>query len=159
MSGDDDQRSPTPPSTERSATSRYPLSRLSAPHDLVDVAREIQAADTTLGGVTVAKLRIIAEQIRTLQEQAARVLEEARHAGELHRAACSFKRRPGHVYHLYRKKADAALYWSMLSPEEWGTPPDEFQGSFRLEVDMTWTPADEVARRDGLEEPLRKLLR
>lgn len=150
MSADDDKRT---------ATSPYPLSRLSAPHELVDVAREIQAADTTLGGVTVAKLRIIAEQIRALQAQAARVLEEARHASELHRAACAFKRRPGHVYHLYRKKRDASLYWSMLSPEEWGTPPDEFQGSFRLEVDMTWTPLDKTVERDDLEEPLRRLLR
>lgn len=150
MSGDDEKRS---------ATSPYPLSRLSAPHDLVDVAREIQAADSTLGGVTVAKLRTIAEQIRALQAQAARVLEEARHSSDLHRAACSFKRRPGHIYHLYRKRTDAALYWSMLSPEEWGTPPDEFQGSYRLEVDMTWTPVEELEQRDTLEEPLRRLLR
>jgi hypothetical protein len=150
MSGDDDKRS---------ATSPYPLSRLSAPHDLVDVAREIQEADVTVGGVTVAKLRVIAEQIRALQAQAARVLDEARQAGDLHRAACAFKRRPGHIYHLYRRRTDASLYWSMLSPEEWGTPPDEFQGSFRLEVDMTWTPTEELEKRDTLEEPLRRLLR
>jgi hypothetical protein len=145
--------------TKRAATSPYPLSRLSAPHELVDVAREIQAADVTLGGVTVAKLRVIAEQIRALQAQAAKVLEEARHAGELHRAACAFKRRPGHVYHLYKKRRDGSPYWSMLSPEEWGTPPDDFQGSFRLELDMSWTPVDQIAERDDLEEPLRRLLR
>ncbi|MBI2392893.1 MAG: DUF2452 domain-containing protein [Deltaproteobacteria bacterium] len=154
---DDDRKEGLPRS--EASTSAYPLSRLSARHDLVDVAREIQAADATLGTVTVAKLRVIAEQIRALQAQAARVLDEAKHAGELHRAACSFKRRAGHVYHLYRKQADASLYWSMLSPEEWGTPPDEFQGSFRLENDMTWTPVDQAEQRDTIEEPLRKLLR
>jgi hypothetical protein len=139
-------------------TATYPLSRLSAPHDLVDVAREIQAADSTLGSVTVAKLRVIAEQIRNLQAQAAQVLDDAKHSGDLHRATCNFKRRPGHVYHLYRSKTDAKLYWSMLSPEEWGTPPDEFQGSYRLEVDMSWTPVEDVEQRDTIEEPLRKLL-
>lgn len=140
-----------------SSTSPYPLSRLSAPHDLVDVAREIQQADATLGSVTVAKLRVIAEQIRALQAQAAAVLDDARHASDLHRATCNFKKRPGQVYHLYRKK-DGALYWSMLSPSDWGTPPDAFAGSYRLEADMTWTPASETEQRDTLEEPLRKLL-
>lgn len=142
----------------RQKTSPFPLSRLSAPHDLIDVAREIQAADATLGSVTVAKLRVIAEQIRSLQAQAGKILDDAKHAGELHRAQCNFKRRAGHVYHLYRRKTDAALYFSMLSPEEWGTPPDEFQGSYRLEGDMTWTPIEDTEQRDTIEEPLRKLL-
>ncbi len=135
----------------------YPLSRLSASHDLVDVAREIRDADASLGNVTVAKLRVIAEQIRSLQAQAAAVLDEAREASELHRAACSFKRRPGHVYHLYRRP-DGARYWSMLSPDEWGTPPDAFEGSYRLEVDMTWTRVEDLEARDTIDEPLRKLL-
>lgn len=139
-------------------TAKYPLSRLSAPHDLVDVAREIQEADATLGGVTVAKLRVIAEQIRNLQAQAAQILDDAKSSGDLHRAACNFKRRPGHIYHLYRQRSDAKLYWSMLSPEEWGTPPDEFQGSYRLELDMSWTPVEDIEQRDTIEEPLRKLL-
>ena len=142
----------------KTKTAQYPLSRLSAPHDLVDVAREIQVADATLGGVTVAKLRVIAEQIRHLQAQAAQILDDAKHSGDLHRAACNFKRRPGQVYHLYRKKSDATLYWSMLSPEEWGTPPDTFEGSYRLELDMSFTAVEDVEQRDTIEEPLRKLL-
>jgi hypothetical protein len=142
---------------KKQSTSRYPLSRLSAPHDLVDVAREIQQADATLGSVTVAKLRVIAEQIRALQERAREVLDEAKHASDLHRATCNFKKRPGALYHLYRK-SDGALYWSMLSPDEWGTPPDAYQGSYRLEADMTWTPLADTESRDTLDEPLRKLL-
>jgi hypothetical protein len=148
MSGDDE-------SSQKAA--RYPLSRLSAKHDLVDVAREIQVADATLGGVTVAKLRVIAEQIKHLQAQAAQILDEAKHSSELHRATCNFQRRPGHVYHLYRRN-DGSLYWSMLSPEEWGTPPDAFDGSYRLELDMSWTAVEDVEQRDTIEEPLRKLL-
>ena len=90
--------------------------------------------------------------------QAVSFLDDAKHSGDLHRAACNFKRRPGQVYHLYRKAADATLYWSMLSPEEWGTPPDTFEGSYRLELDMSWTPVEDTEQRDTIEEPLRKLL-
>lgn len=125
-------------------TSPYPLSRLSAPHELVDVAREIQQADALLGAVTGGKLALIAQQIRSLQEQARRILDAAQRDGELHRAACNFKKRPGHVYHLYRRD-DGVRYLSMLSPEEWGgKPPHAFEGSYRLEVDMSWTPVDEI---------------
>jgi hypothetical protein len=124
------------------------MSRLSPPHDLVDVAREIQQANAILGAVTSAKLEVLARQIRALQEQARAVLEAAQRDGELHRAACSFKKRPGHVYHLYRRE-DGARYLSMLSPEEWGRAPHAYEGSYRLEADMSWTRAEAIAERDG----------
>ncbi|AGP42233.1 MULTISPECIES: DUF2452 domain-containing protein [Sorangium] len=139
-------------------TSPYPLSRLSAPHELVDVAREIQQADALLGAVTGGKLAQIARQIRSLQEQARQVLEAAQRDSELHRAACNFKKRPGHVYHLYRR-GDGVRYLSMLSPEEWGgAPPHAFEGSYRLELDMSWTPADEADAHDAEAGALAKLL-
>src|SRR5687768_16080011 len=84
------------------STSPYPMSRLSAPHDLVDTAREIQKADALLSAVTGEKLRLVAEQIRALQSQARELLEEARRSAELHRAECRFQKRVGRVYHLYR---------------------------------------------------------
>ncbi|XYH98016.1 DUF2452 domain-containing protein [Sorangium sp. So ce1128] len=140
------------------STSPYPLSRLSAPHELVDVAREIQQADALLGAVTGGKLAQIARQIRSLQEQARQVLEAAQRDSELHRAACNFKKRPGHVYHLYRR-GDGVRYLSMLSPEEWGgAPPHAFEGSYRLELDMSWTPADEAAAHDAEAGALARLL-
>src|SRR3712207_6501923 len=102
-----------------SRSSPYPLSRLAPAHDLVDVAREIQQADAMLGAVTGAKLEGLARQIRSLQEEARGILDAARRDSELHRAACSFKKRPGQIYHLYRRP-EGALYFSMLSPEDWG---------------------------------------
>ena len=139
-------------------TSPYPLSRLSAPHELVDVAREIQQADALLGAVTGGKLAQIARQIRSLQEQARQVLEAAQRDSELHRAACNFKKRPGHVYHLYRRD-DGVRYLSMLSPEEWGSsPPHAFEGSYRLEADMSFTPASQAAARDAEDAGVRLLL-
>jgi Protein of unknown function (DUF2452) len=119
--------------------SPYPLSRLAPPFDLVDVAREIQDADRMLGAVVGGQLDVIAKQIHALQDQARTLLEKARVAGELHRAACHFKKRPGHIYHLYRR-ADGVAYFSMLSPADWGgQPPHAFEGSYRLEVDLGWT--------------------
>lgn len=138
-------------------TSPYPMSRLSAPIDLIDTAREIQQADALLSTVTGDKLRIIAEQIRSLQEQARTILEEARKSAELHRAECRFQKRVGHVYHLYRN--GNRFYFSMLSPEEWGGhPPHAYEGSYRLMADMAWEPADKADERDAQKEAMAKLL-
>ena len=106
--------------------------------DLVDVARQIQDADAILGVKVGSQLDVIAEQIRSLQDKARTILEEARVSAELHRASCSFKKRVGASYCLYRR-SDGAAYFSMLSPEEWGAScPHRFEGAFRLEPDMTF---------------------
>jgi hypothetical protein len=116
------------------------LSRLSAPHELVNIAQEIAAADSMLSAVVGAELELIARQIRALQQQAAATLERARRDALLHRAECRFKKRPGQIYHLYLA-ADGRPYFSLLSPEDWrGQPPHPFEGSYRLELDMRWTP-------------------
>jgi hypothetical protein len=50
------------------------------------------------------------------------------------------------VYHLYRD-GNGSLYFSMLSPEEWGgNPPHGFEGSYRVEVDMSFTPVRAAGR-------------
>jgi hypothetical protein len=122
--------------------SPYPVSRLAPAFTLVDVAREIEDADRMLGAVVGGQLDVIAEQIRALQEKARTILDGAKRAADLHRAACNFRKRPGSTYHLYRRPNGEA-YFSMLSPEEWGgSPPHAYEGSFRLEVDMSWTPID-----------------
>lgn len=137
----------------------YPVSRLAPPVDLVDTARAIQRADAMLGAVVDDKLRLIAEQIRALQHEAARILEKAQRDAELHRAICRFDKRPGHTYHLYRDGAGRP-YLSLLSPEDWrGKAPHPYEGSYRLEADMGWTPAAEVAQRDARDGELRAVLR
>ena len=134
------------------------MSRLSAPHDLVDTAREIQKADAVLGAVTGEKLRVIADQIRSLQAQAQVILEEAQRSAELNRAECRFQRRVGSVYHLYRD-GGGRLYFSMLSPDDWkGRAPHAYEGSYRLEADMSWTPADKASARDAQDASVRLLL-
>jgi hypothetical protein len=146
------------PTRAPSAASRFPLSRMSAPHDLVDVAREIQSADAMLSAVVGGKLEAIARQIRTLQLEARHTLELARVHAELHRAACSFKKRPGQVYHLYRRE-DGEPYFSLLSVADWGgQPPHAYAGSYRLEADMQFTPAKEIEQREQEWSQLRPLL-
>ncbi|MBK8258294.1 MAG: DUF2452 domain-containing protein [Polyangiaceae bacterium] len=135
----------------------YPLSRLAPAHDLVDVAREIQEADRMLGTVASQKLSLIAKQMRALQEEARAILETAHRDADLHRATCRFQRRPGHTYHFYQKP-DGGLYISLLSPDDWrGTPPHTFFGSYRLENDMSWTSAEDVAKVDADRASLKIL--
>jgi hypothetical protein len=137
--------------------SPYPLSRLAPRFDLVDTAREIQRADSLLGAVVGNKLSLIADQIRALQAQARAIVEEARQSGELHRAECRFQKSPGGIYHLYRRP-DGTRYFSLLSLDDWGgSPPHAFEGSFRLEADMSWTPLERLAERAEKEEIVRLL--
>jgi hypothetical protein len=140
------------------STAPYPLSRLAPPHDLVSMAEQIQAADTMLSATVGAELEAIARQIRALQEQAAEALTRAQRDAELHRVACRLRKRPGQTYHLYRHP-EGHVYFSMLSPADWGgAPPHAFEGSYRLEADMRWTPAGEIDAFDRERGALRRLI-
>ncbi len=120
-------------------SSKYPLSRLTPPCGLVDMAREIEQADQLINATVSAKLAVIADQIRTLQNEARKALADAQRNQALHRAHCAFRRQPGKSYHLY-EKADGARYFSMLSPKAWrNAPPHRFIGTFRLENDLSWS--------------------
>ena len=48
----------------------------------------------------------------------------------------------------------------MLSPDDWhGRPPKPFVGSYRLQADMSWTPADTVGdARDDSRQLVARLL-
>jgi hypothetical protein len=151
MSDDRSKRGPQ-------ASSPFPMSRLSAPITLLDAAREIQAADSMLTAVVGGKLESIARQIRALQQEAQQALEQARVDAELHRATCQFKKIPGRIYHLYARP-NGDRYFSLLSPADWNdAPPHAFQGSYRLEADMSFTPAEQVERREQEWSQLRPLL-
>lgn len=142
-----------------SSTAPYGLSRLAPEMSLVDVAKEIGEADAMIAQTTSSKLKLIAAQIRQLQASAREILDGAKRDLDLHRAQCSFTRRVGQTYHLY-ERSDGTLYWSMLSVSEWGTPPHPHRGSFRLEADQSWTPAEQIAGDDPLSghELIRQLL-
>jgi hypothetical protein len=136
----------------------YPVSRMAPSIELVDLAREIAQADNQLANRASAKLDMIASQIRALQEAARQVLEQTREDQLLHRAQCNFKRIPGKLYHLY-EKSDGSRLFSMLAPEEWrGEAPYRFLGSYRLENDMSWTPAEKISEGESAREVVARLL-
>ncbi|XP_071482669.1 uncharacterized protein C1orf50 homolog [Diadema antillarum] len=117
------------------------------PTDLVDLARQVQKADEFVRANAGNRLMTIADQIRHLQEQAKKVLEEAKRDADLHHAACNIKKRPGHKYFLYERES-GQKYFSILSPEEWGsTCPHIYCGCYKLEYDMSWTPEEDIKQR------------
>lgn len=123
----------------RQHLSPFPMSRLAPSFKLVDLAKEIARADDLLAMQTNGKLTLLAEQIRGLQEEARRILQDAKKNLELHKAECSFSKKAGQVYHLY-VKSDGRKIFSLLSPAEWGARcPYTFEGAYRLESDMSWT--------------------
>jgi len=140
-----------------SRSAPYPLSRTAPSYDLVDVAAQIQKADQTLATMTGGKLGVIAEQIAMLQNQARALLEKAQRDAELHRARCSFEKKPGGVYHLYRKH-HGERWFSRIGPDEWvGSQEQTFEGSYRLEVDMSFTRTD-IAENGPAVVPIAALL-
>ncbi|XP_052864986.1 uncharacterized protein C1orf50 homolog [Anopheles cruzii] len=123
-------------------------------NDIVSLAKEIQSADVAVTNNACAKLVLIAEQVRFLQQQAKKILEETQTAQELHHAACNFRKIPGKVYHLYRRES-GQTYFSMLSPDEWGSTgacKHQHLGSYKLEHDQTWTPVEKV---EAVQENVR----
>ncbi len=141
-------------------TAPYPVSRLAPAFELVDLAKQIGEADKMLNTQVSSKLKVIADQIRHLQEEARQILEQTRQDQKLHQADCNFQRQPGHIYHLYRKP-NGRSYFSMLSPADWNdSPPHEFLGSYRLEADMSWTDmaAAENDHPDDSRELIKRLL-
>jgi len=126
--------------------------------DLEELAKENKIAGTFIQANTSSKLELLAEQLKFLQQQALNVLQEAENCSKLHKAACNFVKMPGKIYHLYERPS-GQLYFSMLSPQEWNDrPPHEFKGSYRLENDMSWTPAAEVLEKQKRLEFIEKSL-
>jgi len=121
--------------------------KMAEANDLVELAKTVQKADEFVRANACNKLTVIAEQMRYLQEQAMKSLEEAKRDAELHHAACNLVKKPGTIYHMYQRES-GQKYLSILSPEEWGSScPHAYMGSYRLEYDQSWTPLEQMAKR------------
>jgi len=127
--------------------------------DLVELAEVVQKADQFTRATAGSKLTVIAEQVRFLQEQARKVLEDARLNALLHKTACNFKKVPGKTYYVYKQRANPdEEMLSMISPEEWGPGGPEFVGGYRLEFDMSWTELKDLERRGNEIQMINKIL-
>ncbi|XP_037534484.1 uncharacterized protein C1orf50 homolog [Nematolebias whitei] len=139
--------------------SSYQTNRVGDPTDLVALAEQVQKGDDFVKANACNKLTVIADQIRYLQEQARKVLEEAKRDADLHHAACNMVKKPGNMYYLYQRPS-GQKYFSIISPKEWGPScPHPFLGSFKLQHDMSWTPVEDVEKRDAQVAIMDKLLK
>lgn len=138
--------------------SPYHTHRVGDPLDLVALAEQVQKADEFIRANATNKLTVIAEQIQHLQEQARKVLEDARRDADLHHVACNMVKKPGNIYYLYQREG-GQKYFSIVSPEEWGTGcPHDFLGAYKLQHDMSWTPYEDVEKQDAKIGMMDKLL-
>ncbi|XP_025829972.1 uncharacterized protein C1orf50 homolog [Agrilus planipennis] len=127
------------------------------PSDLVQLAEEIQKADTMIHATAYNKLQVIAEQIKFLQKQAQKILLDAKTNKDLHHAACNFVKIPGNIYHLY-ERLSGQQYFSLVAPEEWSNCPHKHLGSFRLEQDHSWTPVNHLETKNKEIEVIGRIL-
>ena len=64
------------------------------------------------------KIKYSVSQVRFLQEQARKVLEDARLSSLLHATSCNFKKIPGTTYYVYKQRKNPDLeFISMISPQ------------------------------------------
>merc|ERR1711941_144858 len=132
---------------------------------LVELAGAIQQADKFTRATAGSKLSVIAEQVRFLQEQARKILEQAQRDKEINHMACNFKRIPGKLYYIYRQKfhmqntGNGKPYMSMISPEEWGKDCPPFVAAYKLEHDMTWTPQANIEAKENENAIIDKILK
>lgn len=128
-------------------------------YDLVELAGQLQKADEFTRAVAGSKLTVIAEQVRFLQEQARKVLEDARLSSLLNSTSCNFKKIPGTTYYVYKQRRNPELeFISMIGPQEWGASCPEFVAAYRLEADMSWTEAKDMERRSTEQQLINKIL-
>ncbi|XP_018572261.1 uncharacterized protein C1orf50 homolog [Anoplophora glabripennis] len=118
--------------------------------ELMELGESLHTSESFIQANAKNKLDIIGKQMKNLHVLMNEVVNETKLHNDLNNAACNFVKKPGHVYHLYEKPS-GQKYFGMLSPHEWINVPHHFLGSFRLEVDFSWTPAgQEETRYEGL---------
>jgi hypothetical protein len=115
----------------------YGTSASDAPIRLIDRAKEIETATQQIQAHVNGKLDVILKQIRILQEEAKKIMEDAVVNSELHQVKCNFEKKIGQILHLYQRDS-GEKYFSLISPAEWGKPPHRFLGSFQLKPDQSF---------------------
>ena len=94
-----------------------------------------------------------------MQEQARKVLEDARLNALVHKTNCNFKKIPGKTYYIYKQRKNPDQeFLSMISPEEWGPTGPEFVSGYRLEFDMSWTELKDLDKKQNELQLINKIL-
>ncbi|HOJ63898.1 MAG TPA: DUF2452 domain-containing protein [Spirochaetota bacterium] len=110
---------------------------------IVDQAKEIEKASEILTLKVNSKLEVILKQIKFLQEEAKKIINEAYQDIELHKVRCSFEKKPEEIIYLYKDdKKD--LFFSRISPEEWGEMINyEYLGAYKMRIDRSFEKIDD----------------
>lgn len=112
--------------------------------DLETLIEALKQSETHVKNTAYNKLQVIGEQIKFLQKQAHEILSCASKDSELHKVPCNFVKTPGQIYHLYERPSGDE-FWSMVSPLEFGSSnKNKHLGSYRMEVDRSFTRADQL---------------
>ncbi|CRL00907.1 CLUMA_CG014157, isoform A [Clunio marinus] len=112
--------------------------------DIERLIETLKTSETHVKNTALNKLQVIGEQIKFLQKQAHEILSNATKDSDLHKVPCNFVKVPGNIYHLYERPT-GDRFWSMISSEEFGeNNKNNYLGSYRLEVDRSWTPVDKL---------------
>lgn len=124
---------------------KYRVNRMES-GDLEVLVSNLKTCEQHTKNNAINKLQVISEQVKFLQQQAKKILEDTQRNSELHNVPCNFVKVCGQSYHLYSKKDCGSKFFSMISPQEWGNAASayEFLGSFRLEYDRSFTPLDKL---------------
>ena len=77
---------------------------------------------------TYSKLDLISKQIKMLQNEAYKILNDHKFNLDFANIKCSFKKVPGNYYYVYEN--DEEKFLSMISPEEWNS----FSGNYISKV-------------------------
>jgi hypothetical protein len=136
------------PVIENKNSLTYPSRTLDPPVTIIDQAKEIENAHSTLKMNVNSKLDVIVKQIRLLQEEAGRIINQAHTDMELHEVRCNFQKIVGQAIYLYDDPVKGP-YFSKLSPEEWdNNPPHQFKGTYRLNIDRSFELIDDSDRAE-----------
>lgn len=112
--------------------------------DIEALLETLKKSEESVKNKALNKLDVIGEQIRFLQKQALEILQEASDNAHLHNIPCNFVKIPGNIYHLYQRESGEKLF-SLISPSEFGTDKKlTHLGSYRLEIDRSFTPIDKI---------------
>lgn len=123
---------------ENKSSLPYPTRTLDPPISIVEQAKEIEKAQESIKSSVNNKLDVILKQIKSLQEEAKKIVNEANENIELHKIPCNFEKRIGETVHLY-EKSNMNRYFSRLSPEDWqGNPPNRYLGSYVMNYDKSF---------------------
>lgn len=126
------------PVVQNKNTLKYPSRTIDPPITLVDMAKEIEKAESQIKLNISGKLDLIYNQIKKLQEEAKKIIDAAYNDMELHKVECSFIKSPGQVIYLYEKN-NKKLYFSRLSPDDWEEKPlNKFIGAYKLNIDQSF---------------------